>query len=223
MEPGENWAYRARAVDDLVEVKVLRLGTKKPPRVLVHFLDDHFEGREDWVPPARLKVIWSGVEEYVARERHWAAVSGAFPVADTAGEYAAGHVIEEYLDRELAGVQYGSAAGVCSIYDVAGLARFLDVDAAQLTSHPLAFSDGEALVVPWPITELIARRVAQRNPEPILRHVAKDETAYRYKLMHGEASPHSRNGHIEADFFAEHIDAPLSPALLAATPGLVRC
>jgi hypothetical protein len=140
MEPGENWAYRARAVDDLVEVKVLRLGTKKPPRVLVHFLDDHFEGREDWVPPARLKVIWSGVEEYVARERHWAAVSGAFPVADTAGEYAAGHVIEEYLDRELAGVQYGSAAGVCSIYDVAGLARFLDVDAAQLTSHPLAFS-----------------------------------------------------------------------------------
>ena len=50
---------------------VVRFGVKTPQRVLVRFVDDEFEGRQDWVPPARLKVPWSGVDEYVARERRW--------------------------------------------------------------------------------------------------------------------------------------------------------
>jgi len=62
MEPGQSWAYRARRVDDFVEVVVLRMGTQKPARVLVRFVDDRFEGREEWVPPARLKVPWSEVD-----------------------------------------------------------------------------------------------------------------------------------------------------------------
>jgi hypothetical protein len=65
------WAYRARGQDPLVQVAVVRLGVKTPQRVLVRFVDDEFEGRQDWVPPARLKVPWSGVDEYVARERRW--------------------------------------------------------------------------------------------------------------------------------------------------------
>ena len=54
---GESWAYRARSIDQLVEVEVLRIGTSKPARVLVRFVADEFEGRRDWVPPARLKVL----------------------------------------------------------------------------------------------------------------------------------------------------------------------
>ena len=64
MEPGKSRAYRARQVDP-------RVGAQKPARVLVRFVDDEFEGREDWVPPARLKVPWSEVEEYRAREERW--------------------------------------------------------------------------------------------------------------------------------------------------------
>ncbi|BAS11745.1 hypothetical protein AHiyo8_00480 [Arthrobacter sp. Hiyo8] len=52
MEPGESWAYRGRGVDPLVEVRVVRQGTQKPARVLVRFVSDEFEGKEEWVPPA---------------------------------------------------------------------------------------------------------------------------------------------------------------------------
>jgi len=62
---GELWAYRARGQDPLVQVAVVRLGVKTPQRVLVRFVDEEFEGQQDWVPPARLKVPWSGVDEYV--------------------------------------------------------------------------------------------------------------------------------------------------------------
>jgi hypothetical protein len=53
---GELWAYRARQHDPLVQVAVVRLGARTPRRVLVRFVDEEFEGLQDWVPPARLKV-----------------------------------------------------------------------------------------------------------------------------------------------------------------------
>ena len=70
-QPGESWAYRARSVDVLVEVVVVRLGTQRPARVFVRFVDDRFEGRQEWVPPSRLKVRWEAVDEFRERERLW--------------------------------------------------------------------------------------------------------------------------------------------------------
>lgn len=60
---GELWAYRQRGTDPVTRVEVLRLGTAKPPRVLVKFTDDQFEGRSEWVPPRRLKVPWDQADE----------------------------------------------------------------------------------------------------------------------------------------------------------------
>jgi hypothetical protein len=61
VEAGQGWAYRARQADSLAEVRVLRLGTQRPARVLVRFADEVFEGRQEWVPPARLKARWRDV------------------------------------------------------------------------------------------------------------------------------------------------------------------
>ncbi|GAA5143381.1 hypothetical protein [Pseudonocardia adelaidensis] len=44
-EVGERWAYRARAVDRLDEVEVVRFGSKSPPRVLIRFVAREHEGR----------------------------------------------------------------------------------------------------------------------------------------------------------------------------------
>jgi hypothetical protein len=44
--------YRARQIEDVVEVEVLKIGTQRPARVLVRFVDERFEGRQEWVPPA---------------------------------------------------------------------------------------------------------------------------------------------------------------------------
>lgn len=61
LEVGERWAYRARGVDPLVEVEVLKLGTNRPARVRVRFVDETFEGREDWVTgSAQSAVGWRG-------------------------------------------------------------------------------------------------------------------------------------------------------------------
>ena len=88
MDVNESWAYRARSMDELVEVRILRIGTNRPARVLVRFVAEVFEGREEWVPPGRLKVLWSAVEEFLANERRWAAVTDVSPVSES-GEYYA--------------------------------------------------------------------------------------------------------------------------------------
>lgn len=68
---GEHWAYRARWSDPLVEVAIVRLGAKSPPRVLVRWVDDAFEGHQDWVAPARLKARWSDVDGFRRHEHLW--------------------------------------------------------------------------------------------------------------------------------------------------------
>jgi hypothetical protein len=62
MEIGESWDYRARAFDRS-SVTVHRSGDKKSARVPVKYVDDECKGSEEWVPPARLKVPWTGVGE----------------------------------------------------------------------------------------------------------------------------------------------------------------
>jgi hypothetical protein len=60
----------------------------------VRFIDEEFEGLQDWVPPGRLKVRWSGAPEFVARERRWdAVVAPSPPDYDGPEESAAGIVI----------------------------------------------------------------------------------------------------------------------------------
>jgi hypothetical protein len=56
IEPDEVWAYRARCGDAVTPVRVLRLGTKKPARLLVRSEHPAQEGHEQWVPPDRPKV-----------------------------------------------------------------------------------------------------------------------------------------------------------------------
>jgi hypothetical protein len=44
---------------------------QRPARVQVRFVDDRFEGRQDWVPPLRLNVRWEAADEFRAHERLW--------------------------------------------------------------------------------------------------------------------------------------------------------
>ena len=47
LEVGQLWAYRARAADPVTCVEVRRIGTARPPRILVKFVDDVYEGRQE--------------------------------------------------------------------------------------------------------------------------------------------------------------------------------
>ncbi len=211
VDVGESWAYRARSIDRLVEVVILRIGTNKPARVLVRFVADEFEGREEWVSSARLKVLWSEVDVFTAREKQWAAVIEASCIRDTPEDYASSAVFDALVDRSLATLGYNARTGTATIQDVEGLARFLELAPSELRADPLSFVEGGAMVVPWVITQLIAQRAARRNPDPILRRVEKQEAEHEQHRMYGQTYKASRKEpprHIDAEFFVETEDEP---------------
>ncbi|WKK14803.1 MULTISPECIES: hypothetical protein [Rhodococcus] len=187
MEPGQSWAYRARRVDDLVEVVVLRLGTQKPPRVLVRFVDDRFEGREEWVPPARLKVPWPEVERLRTHEARWDAIHAAGPDWDDPKIDAAERVLDLVYDDDNAVVGYREG-GAIRMKDPARLAAALGVAEHRLTGHRLCFVEDDVTIAPWEVTELVVTTVARLHPEPILEHLAAEERKARYEAIHGRST-----------------------------------
>ena len=177
---GELWAYRARGPDPLVQVAVVRLGVKTPQRVLVRFVDEEFEGQQDWVPPARLKVPWSGVDEYVARERRWDEVLRPSAGVSLAEELAASSVFDLLIPEDMAELGWNAKRGTVLIHDVSGLASLLGVPPAAI-SDPTSFKEGGDLISPWPVAIAVARRATEREPHKVLADVEKAEAdAIRY-------------------------------------------
>ncbi|MCW2659268.1 MAG: hypothetical protein JWP83_420 [Mycobacterium sp.] len=102
---GESWAYRARPIDDVVEVEVLKLGTQRPPRLLVRFVDERFEGRQEWVSPARLKVRWAAVDGFREHEARWNRIDELGIGDDPVGR-AAEVVFETLIDHDVARMEH---------------------------------------------------------------------------------------------------------------------
>jgi hypothetical protein len=188
---GEFWAYRVRQQDLLVQVAVVRFGVKKPQRILVRFVDDEFEGRQDWVPPARLKVPWSGVDEYLARERRWDEVSRASIDASNADELAASIVFDLLIPDDLADLGWNSTRGIVKIHDVSGLAGLLEVAPAAFRDK-VSFEEAGDLISPWTVTVAVAVRTAEREPYKVLRYVEKEEADARREATYGRW--HARRG-----------------------------
>jgi hypothetical protein len=188
---GEFWAYRVRRQDPLVQVAVVRLGVKTPQRVLVRFVDDEFEGRQDWVPPARLKVPWSGVDEYIGRERRWDEVLRPSAGVSLTEELAASSVFDLLIPEDMAELGWNAKRGTVLIHDVSGLASLLEV-ASSVLCAPTSFKEGGDLISPWPIAIAIARRATKREPHKVLANVEKDEAAARRDSTYGRWSSRRR-------------------------------
>ncbi|CAN5378311.1 hypothetical protein BH10ACT9_BH10ACT9_41240 [soil metagenome] len=181
---GQSWAYRARQVDDVVEVEVLKPGTQRPPRVLVRFVDERFEGRQEWVPPARLKVRWEAVDTFRASEARWDRIFDLGRGFDDPADGAATEVFTALIAADIARMEYREA-GACRITDSDRLTELTGLDAAVWLHCPEGFTEGADLVVPWPVTEQIAAAAARRNPAPILEAVHNEENEARYHAVHG--------------------------------------
>lgn len=182
---GEVYGYRARSVDDLVPVKVLKEGTRKPARLLIRFEDPAMEAREEWVPPARLKVHWDDVDAFRTEETRWKAVAALSPYQDSAEVHAAEQACELLIPDDVAGFGYKDPHLV--VEDIAALAQLAGVEEAFLSSHPAGFmvdSDGP-LIVPWPIALKIVEQALARNPEPVLSKVGQEKANARYEAIHG--------------------------------------
>lgn len=83
---------------------------------------------------------------------------------------------------------YNATGGVATICDVAGLAAHLGVEPRDLRADPSSFEDG-CLVAPWSIASLAARRAAERDPDPLLRYVEREEAEARRDAIVGSHYP----------------------------------
>lgn len=192
-----------------MEVVVRKVGTGKPIRLLVGFVAEEFEGREEWVPPARLKTAWSDVAAFIAREQRWDAVASASGVAEPV-EYALSTVFDRLINGSLATIEY-RLPGVALIHDVEGLAAALNLAPDDLRADPVSFTEGGALVVPAVTTELIARTAALRTPEPVLRQIQQEEEDLSRCMVHGKTYPATRRQaawHVPAEHYADAVNEP---------------
>lgn len=174
----------------------MRLGVRRPRRDLVRFVDDEFEGREEWVPPARLKVPWQRVDEFVARERRWDAVTSATPMDDPPEMSAARIVFDLLVEPKSATLGYNATDGVIKVHDVDGLAGFLGLDPAEFRTDPTAFEEDGDFIASWTITRQVARRGAERDPHKVLAHIEREEADARQEAIFGRSYP--KRGKAEA-------------------------
>lgn len=188
LEPGQVWAYKARTHEQVARVEVLRVGSAKPARVRIRFLDEDFEGREDWVPPSRLKVLWDNIGTWQEREDRWsAAIDASCHIRDEPEEHAAIMVFEKVIDREVAHFGYNRTAGIVLIRDLPALATMLAWPECELTSQPLTFTDNDGVIIaPWDTMLKVATRAAELNADTLLRYVAKSEDEDRNEAIYGK-------------------------------------
>lgn len=192
LRSGQRWAYRASFTEPLAEVEIVLVGNKRPPRVKVAFVSDEFEGRLDWIPPGRLKAPWSEVDDFRELENHWNAVCEASRPTE-AEEAAASIVLQVVLPEDVVTMGYTWTARVAAIHNVDLLAVALQVDPRALTSAPLAFRDGGALVVPWEVTLEITQRAAALEPARLLRHVETEERVESRRAVRGAYLGHGKH------------------------------
>lgn len=201
LSPGEQWAYRRHHWEPVACVEVLKLGSSKPLRVLVEFQGDEFEGRQEWVPPARLKVLWAEVDEWLARERRWAALREASGLPRDSTEDNALSMLFDYLpDWGLARSLYNNEAGILEIRDVEALTTDLDLDHAFIVGDPASFVENGSLFVPWRVTEVIAERLARKYSDEVME---KNEASEREAREHNRWGYMGSHGHISAEICAE--------------------
>lgn len=179
------WGYRARRKDALTPVRLVRHGTGKPARVLVRFEAPEMEGHQEWVPPARLKVPWEQADEFHAREARWEALRSLSPGEDAVEAAAAHEVFATLIADEIATMDWRDHCLV--IGDLTAVSSASGLPVQEFTEDPLAFVDDGLLVTSWPVALAAAKALAERNPEPILAVVAKEERRYQREAIYGDS------------------------------------
>ncbi|WP_430336284.1 hypothetical protein [Rhodococcus sp. ACT016] len=120
----------------MVEVEVLKVGAQRPARVQIRWIGEEFEGKQEWVPPARLKVMWSGVDGFIADEARWKAVRELSPGRNGIEDSVVWEIFDAGIDVDIAECGYNEDSGVIRIHDVARLSELLAIPEEELRADP---------------------------------------------------------------------------------------
>ncbi|GAA1375974.1 hypothetical protein [Streptomyces beijiangensis] len=188
MEVGERWAYRVAPHHGPVEeTEVLRIGNQRPLRIKVRFVAEEAEGREDWVPSARLRVPWQGKDAWLDREQCWSELTKDSPDDEDPAFRAVTIVFDEHLWDELVsfGVNYRDR-GVLYVPDVPALAALLDVPESFFHTDPRACTGADGLLTaPWPTTRNTIRLLAHTRAEHLVSLLDQQERQEQHDAIYG--------------------------------------
>ncbi|WP_371273032.1 hypothetical protein [Streptomyces sp. MUSC 14] len=180
MEADEQWAYRPspKAIGMPVHrVEIVRIGgPRRYGDVHVRFLDGEEAGVQEWVNPGTLVVPWSQVSVFRADDEREAAAAEASCVVRGSTELEAARIVFGLVKpKNRVRLRRGKAdAGVLEIKDLEGTAAWLELDAQELRAAPLLFEDRDGrCIAPWPVTQRLARRVAEKLADDVLEEVAR--------------------------------------------------
>ncbi|SDP90861.1 hypothetical protein SAMN04487905_112187 [Actinopolyspora xinjiangensis] len=190
IEPKQQWAYRKGARGPVTCVEVLRLGTARPARVRVRFVEDEYEGREDWVPPNRLKVRWKDAAAWQERDRQWNAVRDASADArGTTENDAAGWIFDLLPGHNYARQLCGRNEGALEITDIDALVEDLAIERARVVDDPVVFTaENGSLIVPWRVMHDLAQLIAQKYADHYTAEVTKEEREHEHEIRWGYMS-----------------------------------
>ncbi|SDP74229.1 hypothetical protein SAMN04487914_13253 [Arthrobacter sp. ok909] len=186
MEPNEIWAYRETGKHPLEPVRFLRHRrntNKSNAHAQIRFEDADADGLETWVPTGRLKCLWADAEAFTARELRWAELRRVSMVGEDV-EHAAAVVLDALTPLDV----LGSSAGAGGTYeyaikDVSTLSRLCGIPEIELTSAPTAFEEDGNFMVPFQTAERVARALAGKHPEAVLRVVVREERDLEEKQL----------------------------------------
>jgi hypothetical protein len=185
MDTGELWAYRETGKHPLEPVRFLkhRSETARKPRYsFVRFESPEAEGLEDWVPDGRLKCLWEDAEAFAAREQKWAAVNRESTIAQGINV-----AVAVTLDALAQGLIVGCGGSDCispyEIEDVSALSLLCGIPETDLTSAPTAFEEGGRFIVPFETAARVAKTLARKHPDAVLRAVERGERGFEEEQL----------------------------------------
>ncbi|MEU3064951.1 PE-PGRS family protein [Streptomyces subrutilus] len=184
MEIGEHWAYRPRPKElggALRRVEIVRVGgSGRSGSVHVRFLDGDAAGLQEWMSPSCLVALWSDVELFRADDAAELALAEASRAVRGSAEFEAARVILGFV-RPKGRLRLRKAvadAGVLELGHLDETAPLVGMEAARLRDDPMLHENRKGCsLVGWPITERIARQVAQRLAEEVLPEVDRRQRA----------------------------------------------
>jgi hypothetical protein len=186
MEKGEHWVYKAGAQQPVLEVKVLAIGTDKPARVKVEFVADEFEGKQDWVPPSRLKVPWGQIESFVAHEAAWAAVLAPSLSMPEGEDLASDWAMNRFLPKHIAERRHNHGLqGLTFIGDWEELSAKTGLSTPEIQALGYIEDTTEGSHVSWTATLAIAKALIARHQDEALTALDKEEIEERRRAVHG--------------------------------------
>jgi len=214
MDKGERWAYEVPKKYNLTEVLVEKIGTKRPLRVLISYLDDEYEGASEWVPPNRLKVLWANVDVYRAREKAWEELRHDGDEPTEIEGFAVEHVLYRRLPPAVATrlLNHGNY-GLLAVHDWPELEVFTGRRREELLSGTHLEEEGTAYCS-WKTTLAVAQAYAQLHAAEMLRELETYEKAQLHETVHGRLERRQgRDYFTEPEYSAEWYDGYTAPML----------